>query len=329
MISFVWPAGEPMLAGTGGSETFTAGHVRELFRRGIDVQVVVVGENFAPSRLDFPDLPFLGLSHETELSDLDGTIIFINRAYDVPTKEKSAIILHCAIPSHLEKKERKRDIKGKTIIATSIYNAQQWALYLGVHSSKINVVMPFADPTFGKVVRPKKEKKIRVLYAGRLHPEKGIYTVLEMMHEYEIKRLNITMTIVMAGQHVPEGKVIARMLENYPHAQLLEPIRDVGSMAELLANTDVLLMPSVFEEPFGMLSVEAQHAGCRVIASSRGGLPETNCGLLTLVEQRNPGAIIAGIKAAAQLGSATEKERARAINAFTLEKSVSDLLGFI
>ena len=329
MISFIWPAGEPMLAGTGGSETFTAGHIKELLSRGIDTQVVIVGDNVIPSRIDFPAIPFVGLSHESQISDLDGTVIFINRAYDVPTKEKSTIILHCAIPSSLEKKERKQDVKGKNIIATSIYNAQQWALYLGLQSSDINVVMPFADPTFGLVVRPSKEKKIRVLYAGRLHPEKGIYTILEMMHEYDIKRLNIMMTIVMAGQHVREGEVIARMLENYPYAQLLEPIRDVQSMAELLAKTDVLLMPSVFEEPFGMLSVEAQHAGCRVIASRLGGLPETNCGLLTLVEQRDPRAIVAGIKAAALLGSATDKERARAINNFSLEKSVTELLSFI
>lgn len=36
-----------MLAGTGGSETFTAGHVRELLRRGIDTQIVMVGTKTA------------------------------------------------------------------------------------------------------------------------------------------------------------------------------------------------------------------------------------------------------------------------------------------
>jgi hypothetical protein len=27
MISFIWPPGEPMLAGTGGSETYAAGQI--------------------------------------------------------------------------------------------------------------------------------------------------------------------------------------------------------------------------------------------------------------------------------------------------------------
>lgn len=329
MISFIWPPGEPMLSGTGGSETFTAGHVRELLRRGIDAQVVVVGNGVKASRKDFPDVPFLGLTDKAQISELPGKVVFVNRAYDVPTKQKATIILHCAIPSTQEREERKADVKGKTIVATSVYNVQQWALYLGVPSSAINVVMPFADPIFGNVKRSKPSKKIRVLYAGRLHPEKGIYTILEMMHEYEMGQIDATMTIVMAGQHVEEGKVIARMLENYPYANRLEPAKSVKSMAKLLAKTDVLLMPSVFEEPFGMLSVEAQHAGCRVIASSLGGLPETNCGLLTLVEQRNPMAIISGIKAAALLGAATKKERARAINKFSLHESVDELLSFI
>ncbi len=64
MISFVWPSSEHMLAGTGGSETFTAGHVRELLRRGIESQVVIVGSSTSQSKRDFPDIPFLGLKHK-------------------------------------------------------------------------------------------------------------------------------------------------------------------------------------------------------------------------------------------------------------------------
>lgn len=329
MISFVWPSGEPMLAGTGGSETFTAGQVRELLRRGIDTQVVIVGRAITRSRQDFPDIPFLGLTDPEEIGGLPGTVVFINRAYNVPTRHKAAIILHCAVPSKIEQSERKRDVEDKTIIATSIYNAQQWALYLNIPSSIIDVVMPFADPIYGNVQRSKPSKKVRVLYAGRLHPEKGIYTVLEMMHQYEMNVLDVHMSIVMAGQHVEEGRAIAQMLKGYKYAALLEPQKTVPTMAKLLAKTDILLMPSVFAEPFGMLSVEAQHSGCRVIASSLGGLPETNCGLLTLVEERNPQALIAAIREAIALGLSTTKERKAAIHEFTLGKSVDSLLKYL
>jgi glycosyltransferase involved in cell wall biosynthesis len=326
MISFIWPSGEAMLAGTGGSETFTAGHVRELARRGIATQVVIVGPAIKPSERDFPDIPFLGIACKEEISNLHGVIVFVNQAYDVPTRHKAAIILHCPVPSTVEQRERKKDVEGKTIIVTSIYNAQQWALYLGVPNNTIDVVMPFADPVYGNVRRSKPTKKVRVLYAGRLHPEKGIYTILEMMHQYEMDVLDVRMSIVMAGQHVEAGRAIAQMLKGYRYAKLLDSRKTVASMAELLAKTDILLMPSVVAEAFGMLSVEAQHSGCRVIASSLGGLPETNCGLLTLVEERNPQALITATRAAIALGLSTAKARKVAMHEFTLGESVDSLL---
>lgn len=328
MISFVWPSREAMLAGTGGSETFTAGHVRELTRRGIDAQVVIVG-SAKSSRRDFPDIPFLELADERGIGQLPGTVVFVNQAYDVPTRHKAMIILHCAVPSQVEQHLRKKDTEGKVIIATSVYNAQQWALYLQIPNHKINVVMPFADPVYGNIRRSKPGKKVRVLYAGRLHPEKGIYTIFEMMHQYEMGILDVQMSIVMAGQHVKEGRAIEKMLRGYNYAILLQPRKTVGMMAALLAKTDILLMPSVFAEPFGMLSVEAQHNGCRVIASSLGGLPETNCGLLTLVAERDPQALITAIREAIALGMSTKQERAAAASEFTLAKSVDSFLSYV
>lgn len=328
MISFVWPSREAMLAGTGGSETFTAGHVRELARRGIDAQVVIVG-SAKTSKRDFPDIAFLELSDEHGISSLPGTVVFVNQAYDVPTRHKAMIILHCAVPSAVEQHLRKKDTEGKVIVATSVYNAQQWALYLRIPNHKINVVMPFADPVYGNTRRSKPGKKVRVLYAGRLHPEKGIYTIFEMMHRYEMNVLDVQMSIVMAGQHVVEGRAIAKMLKGYTYATLLEPRKTIRTMAGLLAKTDILLMPSVFAEPFGMLSVEAQHSGCRVIASSLGGLPETNCGLLTLVAERNPQALITAIGEAIALGMPTKQERTHAAGEFTLAKSVDSFLSYV
>jgi D-inositol-3-phosphate glycosyltransferase len=326
MISFVWPKGEPMLAGTGGSETFTAGHIRELLRRGIKTQVVTIGHGVKDGRSDFKGIPFLALPDENTISQLSGTVVFVNSSCPVTTRTKVAIILHCVTPRPEERKMRQDQIKDKVIIATSIYSGQQWALYLNIPSSRIHIVLPFSDPVFGNVTRSKSAKKTRILYAGRLHPEKGIYTVLEMMHEKEMLNNGYTTSIVVAGQHVDIGKTIARMLIGYPYAKLVPAQKNVLSMARLLAQSDVLLMPSVYAEPFGMLSVEAQHAGCRVVASNIGGLPETNCGLLTLVEARSPRALVNGIEQAVALGPATKKERDKAKTSFTLTDSVDTLL---
>lgn len=326
MISFVWPPGASMLAGTGGSETYTAGQVRELRRRGIEAQVVTVGHGTNDGRKDFTDIPFVSLTTEHGISKLVGTVVFVNRGYDVPTINKAAIILHYITPGLAERKQLQVSIKDKTVIATSVYNGQQWALFLNIPYSRIHIVLPFADPIFGSVKRSKPAVKTRILYAGRLHPEKGIYTLLEVLHEHTMRKNGYKISMVMAGQHVEEGKTIARMLQGYPYAHLVSARRRVADMADLLAHSDVLLMPSVFAEPFGMLSVEAQHAGCRVVASNIGGLPETNCGLLTLVDPRNPKALMNGIEQAVALGAATKKQRDQARSNFMLGESVDALL---
>lgn len=329
MISFVWPPGEPMLAGTGGSETYTAGHIRELLRRGIDAQVVTVGHGTKDGRQDFKDIPFVAFADASGISELPGTVVFVNKAYPVPTKNKATIIFHCSIPKQSDRERYKEFAKDKTIIATSIYSGQQWALFLEIPSSKIHIVLPFADPIFSNVTRSRPTKRMRILFAGRLHPEKGIYTILEMMHQKDMRSHDFSTSIVEAGLHVEVGREIARMLKQYPYAKLIPAQKTVKSMARLLAKSDMLLMPSVFAEPFGMLSVEAQHVGCRVVASNVGGLPETNCGLLTLIAPRSPVALLTGIKQGVALGTVTKNERSDATGKFTLSASVDELLAVL
>jgi len=326
MISFIWPSGEPMLAGTGGSETYTAGQIRELRRRGIDAQVVTVGHGLKDGRQDFPDIPFISFDDPSSISNLSGTVVFVNRAYNVPTQQKASIIFHCSLPKQTDKDLFKQSIIGKTVIATSVYSGQQWALFLDVPYSRMNIVLPFADPVYSGVKRAKPAKNVRILFAGRLHPDKGIYTILEMMHQRDMQHNDYETTIVEAGLHVEVGREISRMLKKYPYAKRIAAQKSVAGMARLLAKTDILLMPSVFAEPFGMLSIEAQHAGCRVVASNIGGLPETNAGLLTLVAPRSPLELLTGIKQAVALGASTKKERDYAVDKFTLRESVDDLL---
>jgi len=113
MISFVWPVGLPMLAGTGGSETFTAGQVRELLRRSIKTQVVTIGHGIQDGRDDFPDIPFLALKSQEEIRNLSGTVVFVNKPYASKTKNKAAVILHCVTPELEEQQELKTVLRAK------------------------------------------------------------------------------------------------------------------------------------------------------------------------------------------------------------------------
>ena len=79
---------------------------------------------------------------------------------------------------------------------------------------------------------------------------------------------------------------IEQRLEELPNVSFQ---RRVSDMAEIYSKTRLLLVPSVWEEGFGMVAVEAQSCSIPVIASNRGGLPEAvgNGGIL-IDDYKNP-----------------------------------------
>ena len=168
MISFIWSPGNPLPAGTGGSENYTIGQVRELKRRGIPAQVVTVGLGINDGRDDFPGLPFLSLPDLAGVSELDGTVVFVNEPHTVPTRYPAFLIMHNPPPIREREKAFATDgTRNRTLIATSQYAAALWAAYLDVNVSTISVVYPFAEPCFAVQPRPgNKTGKTRVLFAG-------------------------------------------------------------------------------------------------------------------------------------------------------------------
>lgn len=338
MISFVWSSKYPFISGAGGSENYTAGQIRELQRRGIECRVLIIGHSAQISRRNFPDIKFKTLKDKEELSDLDDTIIFITYPLDVRTKNKSYVILHCPPPAfgNYDPIYDPKGMTGKRLIATSGFAARMWSRYYAMTSRKIpaiSIVYPFAEPSFSKVERKaSKNDPIRMLFAGRLISDKGIYTLLTALHLYPLRNLDYKLTVTTAGQHSEDGQIIKKLLEVHPYINLVPSRNSPKKMAELMAQNDLVIMPTTnifWRESFGIVSVEAQHAGCRVVASKSGGLPETDCGGALFVKPDNPLALAKGIVKAASLGALSDEERKLASAQFTISKSVDALLKVI
>ena len=330
MISFVWSPGEGLPAGTGGSENFTVGQVRELNRRGVDARVVTVGAGVTDGRDDFDDVPFHSVEILDDLSRLDDTVVFVSEAPHVTTRHPAYQILH--VPPPLRNHERlavTAATRDRTLIATSRFAARLWSDFLDVSIDTVHVVYPFAEPAFAVQTRPKHSGPTRVLFAGRLTPEKGIFTLLSMLHTDLFEGPQMSVTVTRAGADKPHGAIIERMLATNPRLDLVAARRTPAGMAALLAEHDVVVMPSnsqYWHETFGILAIEAQHAGCRVIASDDGGLPETDCGALALVAPDDAEALAGGILAAQLLGPVPSHVRRQAAQAFTVSDSVDSLL---
>jgi D-inositol-3-phosphate glycosyltransferase len=332
LISFIWSPGNPLPAGTGGSENYTVGQVRELRQRGIPAQVVTVGLGPDDGRDEFVDIPFLSLSHLGEVGDLEDTVVFVNEPHPVPTRNPASLILHN--PPPIREREKAFAVAGtrnRALIATSRYSAALWAAYLDVDVATINVVYPFAEPCFAMQRRPNRTRgRTRVLFAGRLSPEKGIYTLLETLHiDIVAQDVSLTFTATTAGADKPQGKIIERLLGEHPGISVVPTCRTPATMAALMADHDIVVMPSnsqYWHETFGIVSVEAQHSGCWVIASDDGGLPETDCGGVVLVKPDNAEALAWGIREAMDSGPFPAATRLRAGMKFTVDQSVDTLL---
>jgi glycosyltransferase involved in cell wall biosynthesis len=332
LISFVWSPLQRLPSGTGGSENYTVGHVRELNRRGIDAQVVTIGLGIADGREEFDDIPFRALRSLPDLALLDGTVVFVSEAPLVRTKSPAFQILHVPPPIRARHHQRViQETRDRTLIATSHYAARLWSAFLDVDVATIAVVYPFAEPTFATQPRPAYDpSSTRILYAGRLSPEKGIYTFLEMLHvDLVDDDPNLSFTVTTAGSDKRQGRIIQTLVEAHPGLSVVPAQRTPAAMAALMATHDIVLMPSTsqyWHETFGIVSIEAQHAGCRVVASDDGGLPETDCGALMMVEPDNAEALAVGLRAAILAGPVPDDLRERAGARFTVAQSVDSLL---
>jgi glycosyltransferase involved in cell wall biosynthesis len=334
VISFVWSPGDVLPAGTGGSENYTTGHVRELNRRGVPAQVVTVGLGEADGREQFTDIPFVSVARLADVTDLDDTVVFVNDIAAVATKNRSFRILHN--PPPLRDRHRAlnlESVRDRILIATSRYAARLWSTYLDIEPASVHVVYPFAEPAFVAQPRDPSSGLTRILYAGRLSPEKGIYTFLSMLHVDVIADdENLSFAVTTAGSDKPQGRLIEQLIAAHPGITLTAARKTPESMAALMAEHDIVLMPSngqYWHETFGIVSIEAQHAGCRVVASHDGGLPETDCGALTLVEPDNAEALAWGVRAAIAAGPMPASERRSAASRFTVVQSVDALLDIL
>ena len=101
-----------------------------------------------------------------------------------------------------------------------------------------------------------------VAYAGRFSPEKGIDTLMEAIRQTGLP-------LHMAGDFRP----MERELKQHPHL-ILRGTLNRDEMGAFYRGARFLVVPSTWNEPFGLVATEAMSHGLPVIASRIGGLAE-------------------------------------------------------
>ena len=118
---------------------------------------------------------------------------------------------------------------------------------------------------------------MKLLYSGRLDPQKGVHTAIEAMAALKQHGVNeVHLTIL--GQHEP-SEYVAFLLALIERHALHERVSILKKMPreELSAfyqTHDALLFPSIWEEPFSITLLEAMSHGLIILSTATGGSSE-------------------------------------------------------
>ncbi len=116
-----------------------------------------------------------------------------------------------------------------------------------------------------------------VLFAGRLVPEKGAHIFVEAMWLLQARGVRATGRLLGAtgfGSANPATAYSRRIKRDAPANVEFGGYRPAAALAEEFRRAEVFCSPSVWEEPFGMVNVEAMACGLPVVSTRGGGVPE-------------------------------------------------------
>jgi len=121
------------------------------------------------------------------------------------------------------------------------------------------------------------DRTLYLLYAGRLAPGKGIEIALQALKMLVLDQGNLDIRLSLAGSSFTQFESNLRNLVD--QAGLAGYVSFLGwvppvDMPKLLLKFDVLLLPSIWQEPLSRILLEGMISGLAVVATNTGGTPE-------------------------------------------------------
>lgn len=132
-----------------------------------------------------------------------------------------------------------------------------------------------------------------VLYVGRLVRIKGVHVLIEAMRILQERKVQAICKVVGAS-HAGGSKnkvttYIRSLQKGCPSNVRLDGFRAATEIAQEYRAADIFCCPSIWQEPFGSVNVEAMASGIPVVATRVGGIPEIAAGGgVLLVEPDSP-----------------------------------------
>jgi glycogen synthase len=149
----------------------------------------------------------------------------------------------------------------------------------GVNFGEVRVVhngiRVSSRPPTTRVGNRSRSGQLRIVYAGRLSPEKGLATALGAIATLRKEGRDVSITVAGSGTPWAERE-LSRLVQELgisSYASFLGRV-ERSRLPALLASSDVMVVPSLWADPLPRTIQEGMDAGLVVVASEVGGIPE-------------------------------------------------------
>lgn len=164
------------------------------------------------------------------------------------------------------------------LLLTASAAVRERFIAFGVPAARIRVEEYGQDLAPFRAVRREPSRRVRFGFVGTFIPSKGFHTLLEAFATLPPG----SASLLAAGNAPPFHQFrdypawIAERRARIPAENPVEilPAYDHRELPGLLARMDVLVVPPLWHEAFGLTLREGQLAGCAVVASAAGGLTQ-------------------------------------------------------
>ncbi|MBP7738456.1 MAG: glycosyltransferase [Spirochaetes bacterium] len=155
-------------------------------------------------------------------------------------------------------------------ISPSRYIADNY-IRAGFPGEKFSVIWNGIDIEKFSSITKKESREIRFTYIGYLGHHKGVHVLIDTLHF--LKKEPIRINLVGEGD---QGKKLEKKARRYGKSKQVAFWGKVDNrrIGEVLGDTDVFVLPSIWPENQPVTITEAMASGIPVIASNIGGIPE-------------------------------------------------------